>query len=67
MGGLQRQWWPPVFGCRLGHMSLTGERGAQTERKAATQHHCHVTVGSSPLKRHSPTNRTEEKTKPRWM
>lgn len=45
---------PPVCGCRLGHMGFAGERGAQTEGKAATQHHCQITVGSFVLKRHSP-------------
>lgn len=35
-------------------MGLTGERGAQTEGKAATQHHCQITADSFVLKHHSP-------------
>lgn len=35
-------------------MGLTGERGAQTEGKAATQHPCQITVDSFVLERHSP-------------
>lgn len=58
MGGLQRQWGPPLRGCRLGHMGLTGERGAQTEGKAATQHHCQITVDSFLPKHHSPREKT---------
>lgn len=38
-------------------MGLTGERGAQTEGKAATQHHCQITVDSFVLKHHSPAER----------
>lgn len=35
-------------------MGLTAERGAQTEREAATQHHCEITAESLALKHHSP-------------
>lgn len=45
---------PPVCGFRLGHMGLTGERGAQAEGKAATQHHCPITVESVVLNHNSP-------------
>lgn len=41
-------------------MGLTGERGAQTEGKAATQHHSQITVDSFLLKHHSPTERMKE-------
>lgn len=41
-------------------MGLTGERGAQTEGKADTQHHCQITVGSFALKHHSPRGRMKE-------
>lgn len=35
-------------------MSLTRERGAQTEGKATTQHHCQASVDSFELRHHSP-------------
>lgn len=60
MGGLRRQWGPPVCGCRLGHMSLTRERGAQTEGKATTQHHCPASVDSFELRHHSPREETNK-------
>lgn len=41
-------------------MGLTGERGAQTDGQAATQHHCQITVDSFVLKRHSPGERMRE-------
>lgn len=48
-------------------MGLTGERGAQTEGMAATQHHYQITVDGSPaLKHHSPIE-TEERTQIRWV
>lgn len=42
-------------------MGLTGKRGAWTEGKAGTQHHCWVTVDARLLKHHSPTE-----TETRW-
>lgn len=41
-------------------MGLTGERGAQAEGKAATQHHCQITVDSFVRKHHSPRERMKE-------
>lgn len=41
-------------------MGLTGKRGGQTEGKAATQHHCQITVGSFVLKHRSPRERVNE-------
>lgn len=35
-------------------MSLTGERGARTDGRATTQHHCQVSGDSFELKHHSP-------------
>lgn len=41
-------------------MGLTGERGAQTEGKAATQHHCQITVDFSVSKHRSPKEKMDE-------
>lgn len=41
-------------------MGLTGERGAQTKGKAATQHHCQITVDLFVLKHHSPRERIDD-------
>lgn len=41
-------------------MGLTGERGAQTEVKAAPQHHCQITVDLFVLKHHSPRERVDD-------
>ncbi len=41
-------------------MGLTGERGAQGEGTAATQHHCQITVDSFVRKHHSPRERMRE-------
>lgn len=46
-------------------MSLTGERGARTDGRATTQHHCQVSGDSFELRHHSPKeedrNRVNEK------